>query len=93
MYEIDWDGDFEVDETTDFYPHAQEVTRSYSWEERDVYTIMIRAVDEYGEHSDWSEHEINIPRSRSVEGNYNIFNFLFERFPNLLPLIRYIFGL
>jgi hypothetical protein len=92
-YEIDWDGDLEVDETTDFYPHAEPVTRSHSWPEKKKFTIRIRAIDEYDAASDWSEHEINIPRSRSVEVNYNIFNWLFERFPNMFPLLRYLFGL
>jgi len=94
MYEIDWNGDLTIDEETELYPHAEPVTRSHSWgEEKRVYTIRIRAVDEYGAESDWSLHEFKNPRSRSVDGNYNIFNWLFERFPNMFPLLRYLFGL
>jgi len=93
-YEIDWDGDNIVDETTELYPHAQPVTRSHSWPEKKTYKIRIRAIDEYDEPSEhWSEHQIKIPRSRSVAGNHNIFNWLFERYPNLFPLLRYLFGL
>jgi hypothetical protein len=92
-YEIDWDGNLVVDETTELYPHATPVTRSHSWPEQGEYTIRIRAVDQYHEPSGWSEHPFNNPRSRSVDGNHNIFNWMFERFPNLFPILRYLFGL
>ena len=51
------------------------------------------AIDEYDEESEWSEHEILIPRNRAVDNDNIILSWLFERFPRLFQLLRYLFGL
>jgi len=92
MYEVDWDDDSGI-EKTDLYPHNEPVVLDHSWD-KGTYTIRARAIDQYGTPSeDWTTHVIKIPRSRSVEGSFNIFNWLSERFSNMFPLLRYLLGL
>lgn len=55
QYGWDWDGDGTVDEWTEFYDSGETVTTSHSWTERGTYEIRVRARDEYGFASEWSD--------------------------------------
>lgn len=91
MYAIKW-GDNCTNET-DFYNSNQTVTLSHSWADTGNYIIEARAMDEYGEYSNWSTHEINIPRNRAFSNYHNIMSWLLERFPILERLLNLIFKL
>ncbi len=91
-YFVDW-GDETNTGWTNFYKSGEVVTLNHSWEDKDPFTIRARAKDEYYAESDWSTHEIKIPRNKAVSNNYNIINWLSERFPHMFQLIRYLFGL
>jgi len=54
-YGWDWDGDMVVDEWTSFYPSGQEVRVNHSWQERGKYEVRVKAKNEYGLESKWSE--------------------------------------
>jgi len=91
-YYIDWgDGN---KEWTNFYASGTPVTVSHTWDKRDTYTIMAKAVDPYGEESNWATHVITIPRTRIIihSSFMNIIEQQFEKSPISFSILRYIFG-
>ncbi|UCF50484.1 MAG: hypothetical protein JSU91_03100, partial [Thermoplasmatales archaeon] len=85
IYEINW-----ADGTGDQVgpiSSGEEIIVNHAWETAGTYIIKARARDEFcGENSDWSEMEINIPRNRAY--NFNIIDWLIERFPQLYYIIK-----
>ena len=90
-YDITW-GDGTSDET-DYYASGEEVILHHTWEDPDEYVITAIAEDTYGEDSDPSYHNINIPRNRAAYFNFPLLEWLFERFPNAFPILRNLLGL
>ncbi len=67
---------------------------SYTWEQKGNYIIKVRSRDIYGARSKWSDpFEVTIPKNKAFIFNFPILNWLFERFPNAFPMLRYILGL
>ena len=58
-YGWDWDGDDVVDEwddnNGDYYPSGVSITTSHSWDESGSYYLKVKAEDELGAQSDWSD--------------------------------------
>ena len=54
-YGWDWDGDEIVDEWTAFYPSGEVVSVAHSWDKRGKYEVRVKARNEYGMESKWSE--------------------------------------
>lgn len=60
-YGWDYDGDFVVDEWTDFIDSGDTCQVTYSWNEPGTYNIRVKAMDENEQESDWSApHEIEL---------------------------------
>jgi outer membrane protein assembly factor BamB len=53
-YGWDWDGDGTVDEWSSLVPSGTEDNRSHSWSLPGIYNIKVKAQDEYGNESGWS---------------------------------------
>lgn len=88
-YFIDW-GDETSDETVLSEPCTPvEVCHTYA--EQGDYTITAYAEDETGLKSGSSTFDVVIPRTRSVY--HPLIVRLFERFPNIFPILRQLFGL
>jgi hypothetical protein len=86
IYDINWG-----DGTTDINigPHASGITISqvHTWEEDGDYIIEAVARDESCNYSsDPSEFEITIPRNKAFD--FNLLEWLFERFPQLFPILK-----
>ena len=77
-YGWDWDGDKKVDEWTNFYDSGRTIETSHSWNEKGEYEIRVKAKDEYGAESPWSD-----PLAVSMPKVYDrpVLSFL-ERFNN-----------
>ncbi len=90
FYFVDW-GDDQTDEWIGPYDSGEEVVVSHTWDEQGTFYIRVKARDGYDSESEWGELEVTMPRNRIVDNSF-FFNFL-ERFPNVFPMIRYIFGL
>ena len=88
-YYVDWD-DGNTEETT-FYGSGGIATLSHIWNKKGTYIIKAKAEDIFGKSSNWSEFEVNIPRYKA--SNYNVIEWLFERFPNAFPILRQLLGL
>jgi hypothetical protein len=87
-YFIDW-GDGTTDETALGAPCTPvEVCHTY---EKGEYTITAYAEDETGETSGSSTFNVVIPRARS--SYHPVLLRLFERFPNVFPILRQLMGL
>jgi len=86
-YNINW-GDGPDNDTTLMYAAGEEVTVSHSWTDRGKYTITVKAVDFYDNESGLGSFELRVPKAFNY--NFNLLEWLFERFPKAFPILRYI---
>jgi hypothetical protein len=87
-YVINWgDGDTE---TTGFNSSGSDVKVKHTYSEKGTYNITAKAQDIYGAEGPEGKLVVTIPRNKHSNFKFNLFNWLFERFPNLFPIIREI---
>jgi len=89
-YFVDW-GDDTNTGWTDYVSSGTMVTLDHTWEKGD-YTITCKSRDLAHNESNEVTLEISIPRSRDVSYKLNIFERLFNRFPNAFPVLRGLLG-
>ena len=87
-YYINW-GDTII-EWTGYNNSGTNITVKHKFKERRYHTITAKAQDIHGSESPVGTFAISIPRNIPI--NFNIFGWLFERFPNLFPIFRHILG-
>ena len=75
------------------YESGEVVTVNHSWEEKDTYNITAQAKDIHGFKSDWASLEVTMPKNKPYIFNFPLLSWLFERFPNAFPVLRYLVGL
>jgi len=81
QYGWDWDGDYAVDEWTGFYNSGEKAIISHKWDKRGSYEIRVRARDENGFESEWSDPlAISVPYIRAGYFNPILFLLLNELF-------------
>ena len=90
-YGWDWDGNQQVDEWTNYYDSGQEITSSHTWNEEGTYQIRVKAEDEYGESSEWSDPlVVSMPKTKQIF-DYSLFHQIIknmiEKYPLLLKLL------
>ncbi len=88
-YFIDW-GDNNT-EWTGYNLSGTDVKVKHKWSNDGTYNITAKAQDIYGLEGPEGTLTVEIPRNRATY--HPLLLRLFERFPNLLPIIRYILGL
>jgi len=65
---------------------------NHTWTKKGNYEIKVKAKDELGAQSQWSDPlSISIPKNTAL--NFNLINWLLERFPNAFPILRNMMGL
>jgi len=87
-YGFDWDGDDQVDDWTSLVDSGESASKSHAWTTQGNYEIKVKAQDEYGEESEWSD-----PLSISMPKNKIISCYLLKILEQHLPLsllIQYI---
>ncbi len=89
-YHIDW-GDGSTPEWTGFYLQGTDVTAKHTYTTQGTYKIKAYAQDEFGADGPETEYEVTHPKSKGIYFNFNLLNWLFEHFPNLLSIFKYIF--
>jgi len=63
-YGWDWDGDMTVDEWTPLYISGEIIEISHSWSQRGTYNVRVKAKDEFGLESEWSDPlVVSMPKS------------------------------
>jgi hypothetical protein len=91
-YRIDW-GDGSVEEWSDFFQSGQEIVFSHTFEEKGKYKISAKAKDINGAESNWGEFKVRMPIIKSFICNFPLLIWLYNHFPNLFPIFKYLFGL
>ena len=89
FYQIKWgDG-----KTTDWFGPSGSgvsVSKSHTYDNDGSYTIEAQARDEYGKLSGWGTLKVTMPKGKSTGYSFNILNWLFEHFPNIFPILKYL---
>ncbi|UCF13723.1 MAG: PKD domain-containing protein [Thermoplasmatales archaeon] len=91
VYCIQWGDDTEI--CLGPYPSGEDVVATHIYEEKGGYTIRAKAEDSNEAESDWGTLKIEMPKNKAFKFNFPLLNWLFERFPNTFPLLRYLLGL
>jgi outer membrane protein assembly factor BamB len=85
---VNW-GDNVSDEIfTGPFESGEEVIVNHTWAEKGTYTIKAKAKDLFGDESNWTEFEVNIPRTKAV--NTPMFKWFLELFPFMVKLLHLI---
>ena len=87
-YGWDWNGDKKADIWTDFFESSEICTVSHSWNQEGTYLIYVKAMDEYGFKSDWSDPlPVIIPKKRLLL-RFPLFQWFLEQHPRLFTMLR-----
>lgn len=85
-YGWDWDGDKIVDQWTDYHNSGERVEVSHVWSQNGVYSVRVKAQDENGVESSWSDPlSVSIFKDR-VTQRYPMFVKLFSRIMDIFFL-------
>jgi len=71
------------------FPSGEEQIFEHTWTKTGKFTIKVKAIDVTGAAGEIGTFDIKISRARSVDNH--IIEHIFQRFPNLFPIIRYMF--
>ncbi len=85
-YFIDW-GDNNT-EWTGFNASGTDLMVKHTWSEKGDYTITAKAQDIYGVQGLEGTLTVTMPKNKAF--NFNMLEWLFERFPNAFPILRLI---
>ena len=92
-YYIEW-GDGDTTTWTAFQASGPPgYNESHTWGAQGTYNITAKAKDTYGAESDWETFELTMPINKPFHFNFNLLEWLFERFPNAFPILRHMLGL
>lgn len=90
-YYFDW-GDNTNSGWTPFVDSGTEITLSHSWNRRGKYTVRVQAKDIYANAtSEWGTLAVTVPVSVDIPFSH-FMERLFERFPHIFPVLRYMMG-
>jgi hypothetical protein len=89
-YYFKW-GDGKNSEWLGPFGSGEECNASHDWNKQGNYEIKVRVRDDNGYFSDWSNPlEVTMPKNKPFNLNFPILTWLFERFPNMFPILRYL---
>jgi hypothetical protein len=89
-FTIDW-GDGQIDEWVGPYDSGEQVEFTHQWETKGTYAIKAKAKDVHGIESDWGTLSVTMPTSYNIPFQ-PFLERLFERFPNIFPILRHLLG-
>jgi len=75
---INWGDNISDEIVTGPFSSGEEIIVNHTWAEKGTYLIKAKAKDLFGDESNWSEFEINIPRTRISLNTW--YQWLLERF-------------
>ncbi len=68
------------------FPSGQQQTVNHTWNKKGTYTIKAKARDSHEQESDWGTLSVTMP----YEPQFPFIQWLFERFPNAFPILRFL---
>ncbi|DAC72936.1 MAG TPA: hypothetical protein DSN98_02515 [Thermoplasmata archaeon] len=71
--------------------HGYSIRMLHTWEKQGTYIIKAKARDSIGAESNWTTMEVTMPFSYEPP-HFQFIEWLFERFPNAYPILRYLLG-
>jgi hypothetical protein len=77
--------------TTGYNPSGADVKVKHTWSNDGTYNVTAIAQDVYGFESPEGKLVVTMPRNKP--SNFNLFNWLLERFSNAFPILRRLSGL
>jgi hypothetical protein len=89
-YFIDW-GDSSNSSWIGPSPSGDVVIQSHTWSKKGTYLVKAKAKDIYGAESDWGTLSVTMPCSYEILF-LSFWEMLFERFPHVFPILRYLMG-
>jgi len=92
-YYIEWGDGGTTDWTAFQASGAPGYSENYTWSAKGTFTIKAKAKDVDGAESDWTTLEVTMPKNKPFNFNFNLLEWLFERFPNAFPILRHMLGL
>ncbi len=84
QYHIDWGDDTTI---TGLNESGEEIIVSHTWNKKGIYSVKVKAVDEYYAESDWGTLTVTMPCSYN-KPIIHFLELLFERFPHAFPILR-----
>jgi parallel beta-helix repeat protein len=88
IYEINWGDGFE-EKSSLFSPSGEQISFNHSWEGQESYIVKARAMDYYGDISDWATLEVTIQKSKLFSTQL-LFQRFFQRFPLFEKILNQI---
>ena len=89
-YFVDW-GDNTTTGWLGPYISGTEIHVTHSWAELGNYTVKAKAKDSMNSESDWGTLQVVMPTEYKFSFNA-LFQHLLEKFPNMFPILRHLFG-
>ena len=89
-FDIDW-GDGNGLAGLGPYDSGELVELTHTWAKKGTYKIKVLATDEFGMESNWTYLEVVCPTEYQFPVN-TFLRHLFEMFPNMFPILRYLWG-
>ncbi len=83
-YIVDWD-DISSEESIGPFESGEDITLKHRWSWLGTYTIKVKAIDVFGEESEWGTLSVTMPRNREV--SRGIFLRFIERLKDTFPLL------
>jgi len=80
-YFFDWDDGYNSG-WTGFVPNGTSINMKHTWRSKGIYTVRVKAQDEYGAKSQEATLKVNIPRTRVS------YNLLFYRHLDIFPMLK-----
>jgi parallel beta-helix repeat protein len=89
-YYVDW-GDSEYLDSQTFYDSGEVVEYQHCFDEKGLYEVKVKAINEDGRVSDWSDPwGIAVPKNKMINHPFLIF---LEQHPHLFPILRFLLEL
>jgi hypothetical protein len=90
-FHIDW-GDGEQ-EWTAFYPEETDVKIKHTFKDKDTFTISAYAQDSNGANGDPTNYVVTMPKTKGFYFNFNILDWILDKFPYEFLILRNLLGL
>lgn len=90
FYYVEW-GDGEYIGWSLAYNSGETMPRSHKYNAKGTYTIQVKAKDIYGLESEWGYLTVTMPCSYNIPMQW-FWDRLFQKFPNVFPILRHLMG-
>ena len=91
-YIVTW-GDGTSKTITGPFASGEKAEAKHTWDDDGTYDVKGTAKDATGAKGETTTYSVTMPRNKAFNFNFNLLERLFERFPNIFPVLRYLLGI